>query len=148
MRQVIAGIVSAGTAGKPCAFAVELRCENMRRAITGGSMCSTPQRQLYRGVIAALQAIKSPARVTVYTNAQWLIKVMRAGATVAANADLHREAVAAGAEHITSYQWINAFPGAVMLKDLARQQCTKPLGGDDMGDETTAHTLQMGLFNG
>jgi ribonuclease HI len=147
MDRVILCIASSGVPGGRCAWAAELQTERKRRRITGGSVESTPHRQLYRALLAGLEALRKPCRVTVYTNAEWLVSGM-GSADAGTHGDIKREVHAAAAEHIVDFEWINAFPGSQTLRRLARDTATTgTLGGPDLaGPYTSEDIKQMGLF--
>ncbi len=99
-RTVMLTIASAGQSGGPCAWAATLSSKGRRKDLTGGSINSSHNRQLWRALIEALNALTEPCIVLGYTNALWLVDVMnkRPDSTYG-NDDLYREARAAALEH-------------------------------------------------
>ncbi len=99
-RTVMLSIAASGQSGGPCAWAATLTSNGRRRDLTGGSVKSSHNRQLWRALIKALNALKEPCIVLGYTNAQWLVDVMnKQPDSTYANDDLYREARAAALEH-------------------------------------------------
>jgi len=60
-------------------YGVVLLSENRRREISGGFRFTTNNRMEIYAAIAGLEALKSPCRVTIYSDSQYLVSAMTEG---------------------------------------------------------------------
>lgn len=131
-RTVLMVIAASGQPGGPCAYACTLTCRDRRRDITGGSVESTHARQLWRGLIHALNALSEPCVVLCYSNAEWLVRLMtdQPAESFTSN-DLYTEARAAALEHRLEMHYRQ---DVRTQRDLARRACldSATLGAADM----------------
>jgi ribonuclease HI len=108
----------------PGGWGAILRSGLHEREISGGEMASTNNRMEITAAIRALQSLKRPSDVTLYTDSRYLID----GATLwlprwktngwktadrkpVKNADLWRELEAAAAPHNVAWRWVEGHSG-------------------------------------
>lgn len=110
----------------PGGWAALLRCDKRERELVGGEHDTTNNRMELMAVIAALEALREPCAVSVYTDSQYVQKGVRewvsawkrrgwrtSGGALVKNRDLWERLLAASARHRVDWQWIKGHAGHV-----------------------------------
>jgi ribonuclease HI len=132
-----------------------LRYRDVIREIHGGERSTTNNRMELMAAISALEALKRPVRVQLYTDSKyvldgitkWLPGWERNGWRTASkqpvkNVDLWQRLVAAMAPHEVSWHWVkghNGDPGNERADELARLGITETLAVLARGGTTPLH---------
>ena len=107
----------------PGGWAALILHDGQRREISGAEMHSTNNRMELTAAIEALRLIEAPARVTIYTDSQylqkgisewipkWLVKNWRGTNGAVANKDLWQELLAASRMHQMNWHWVRGHAG-------------------------------------
>lgn len=94
-----------------------------RRELSGAEVRSTNNRMELTAAIEALKSIKSPSRITLFTDSQylqkgieewipkWLAKKWRGTKGPVANQDLWQELLTASSVHQVSWRWLRGHAG-------------------------------------
>lgn len=123
----------------PGGWAAVLRCGDARRELSGGYARTTNNRMEILGVIRALESLKEPCAVDLYTDSQyvakaikdrWLVNWQRNGWLTAAkkpvkNRDLWEQMAALLKLHPVSFHWLKGHAGHTeneRCDELARAQ--------------------------
>ncbi len=129
-----------------------------RRELSGGFRCTTNNRMEITAVIVALEALKSPVRVTVYSDSQYLVKAMSLGwasrwrtngwmrtkTEPALNPDLWEQLLLLCEKHRDDFKWVrghNAHPENERCDALATGAAGRPGLPADTGYETSVRRL-------
>lgn len=98
--------------------------DGKRREIYGAEPHSTNNRMELTAAIEALKSIKTPARVTIFTDSQylqkgisewmpkWLAKNWRGSNGPVANQDLWKELLAVSSQHHVKWHWLRGHAGS------------------------------------
>lgn len=98
--------------------------DGKRREIYGAEPHSTNNRMELTAAIEALKSIKTPARVTIFTDSQylqkgisewmpkWLAKNWRGSNGPVANQDLWKELLAVSSQHHVEWHWLRGHAGS------------------------------------
>jgi ribonuclease HI len=113
----------AGNPG-PGGFAAVLLCGDARREVVGGYRLTTNNRMELMAAIAALRALKRRCRVTVYSDARYVVDGVtsgsmrrwralgwRRGAEAVPNADLWAELLSLCERHEVTFAWVRGHAG-------------------------------------
>lgn len=98
-----------------------------RREISGGFRLTTNNRMEMMAVIAALEALKEPCRITLYTDSQYVVNAMTKGWAqrwqanqwkrnkneMAANHDLWERLLRTSESHAVDFRWLRGHSGIV-----------------------------------
>lgn len=108
----------------PGGFAAVLICGEHRREVSGGFRHTTNNRMELMAAIAALQALKRPCAVTLYSDARYVVDgVMtgtmrrwrglgwRRGGDAVPNADLWEQLLALCEQHEVTFRWVQGHAG-------------------------------------
>ncbi len=125
----------------PGGWAALLRHSERERELAGGEAVTTNNRMEMMAAIAALEALKQPCRIDLYTDSQyvqrgigeWLPGWIRrgwktAGGDPVKNQDLWQRLQAAVADHKVTWHWVKGHAGHVeneRVDVLARDQALK-----------------------
>lgn len=109
----------------PGGYAAVLLYAGRRREITGGRQLTTNNRMEIQAAIAVLQAFKHPCRVTIYSDAQYVVETMMKGwaarwrangwkrnrKAFAVNPDLWGQLLDLCAVHEVEFVWVRGHSG-------------------------------------
>jgi ribonuclease HI len=108
----------------PGGWGVILRARGVEKELSGGEPLTTNNRMELRAAIAALEALKRPCRVKLYTDSQylrdgitqwlpgWKARGWRtSGKTPVKNVDLWQRLEAAAAPHEIEWHWVRGHAG-------------------------------------
>ena len=108
----------------PGGWGVLLRFRDRERELSGGELATTNNRMELMAAIQALEALRRPCTVAIWTDSQYLLKgitqwlpnwVRRGWRTAAnmpvKNEDLWRRLVAAEQPHAVEWQWVRGHSG-------------------------------------
>jgi ribonuclease HI len=116
----------------PGGFAAILDCAGRRREISGGRRRTTNNRMELLAAVAALETLQWPCRVTLYSDAQYLVEAMtkgwparwqadgwrRGNGEAAVNPDLWEALLELCAYHEVTFVWVRGHAG-----DPANERC-------------------------
>lgn len=110
----------------PGGWGVVMRAKNSEKELSGAEKDTTNNRMEMMAVIAGLEALKRPCKVTVTTDSQYVMKGMTewlpgwkaknwrtASKQPVKNADLWQRMEAAAAKHQLEWQWVRGHIGHV-----------------------------------
>jgi ribonuclease HI len=111
----------------PGGYGVVLLYGPHRREISGGFLLTTNNRMEIMAVIAALEALKEPCRVTLYSDSQYVVNAMSQGwarrwrdngwkrnkREEAVNPDLWERLLDLGDQHQVEFRWLRGHSGSV-----------------------------------
>jgi ribonuclease HI len=111
----------------PGGYGVVLLYGPHRREISGGFRLTTNNRMEIMAVIAALEALKEPCRVTLYSDSQYVVNAMSQGwarrwrdngwkrnkREEAVNPDLWERLLDLGDQHQVEFRWLRGHSGSV-----------------------------------
>ncbi len=110
----------------PGGWGVVMRAKNSEKELSGAEKNTTNNRMEMMAVIAGLEALKRPCKVTVTTDSQYVMKGMTewlpgwkaknwrtASKQPVKNADLWQRMEAAAAKHQLEWQWVRGHTGHV-----------------------------------
>ncbi len=110
----------------PGGWGVVMRAKNTVKELSGAEKDTTNNRMEMMAVIAGLEALKRPCKVTVTTDSQYVMKGMTewlpgwkaknwrtASKQPVKNADLWQRMEAAAAKHQLEWQWVRGHTGHV-----------------------------------
>ncbi len=63
----------------PGGWAAILKCGEYSKEISGGERATTNNRMELKGVITALETLKRPCKVTIYTDSQYIVNAINKG---------------------------------------------------------------------
>lgn len=108
----------------PGGWGVVMRAKNSEKELSGAEAATTNNRMEMMAVIAGLEALKRPCKVTVTTDSQYVMKGMTewlagwkarnwrtASKQPVKNADLWQRLEAAAAKHQLEWQWVRGHTG-------------------------------------
>lgn len=108
----------------PGGWGVVMRAKNIEKELAGAEKETTNNRMEMMAVIAGLEALKRPCKVTVTTDSQYVMKGMTewlpgwkaknwrtASKQPVKNADLWQRMEAAAAKHQLEWQWVRGHTG-------------------------------------
>jgi len=108
----------------PGGWGVVMRAKNSEKELAGAEKDTTNNRMEMMAVIAGLEALKRPCKVTVTTDSQYVMKGMTewlpgwkaknwrtASKQPVKNADLWQRMEAAAAKHQLEWQWVRGHTG-------------------------------------
>jgi ribonuclease HI len=146
-----ADVVTAWTDGAcmgnpgPGGWAALLQAKGRTRTLAGFAAQTTNNRMELMAAIAALEALKRPCRVRLYTDSQYLCKGIRewigawqrrgwktADGRPVSNRDLWERLLAAAAPHRVEWHWVrghSGVPNNERVDALAREQIARGLAG-------------------
>jgi ribonuclease HI len=97
----------------PGGYAAVLVCRGREKEIVGGESRTTNNRMELAAVIAGLQALKRPCRVTVVTDSRYVALILTGG-QAKTNLDLVREARRLAGQHDVTVQQVAGHSGHPM----------------------------------
>ncbi|WP_174408648.1 ribonuclease HI [Desulfovibrio psychrotolerans] len=134
----------------PGGWGAVLRCNGTEKELSGGFRRTTNNRMEILAVLEALQALKEPCKVDLYTDSQyvrnavekkWLAGWQRngwktAGKQPVKNRDLWERLLPMLAKHAVSFHWVrghSGHPENERCDALARAQASRPGQPEDTG---------------
>ena len=142
----------------PGGYGVVLLYGQHRRELSGGYRKTTNNRMEILAAVTALQALKEPCRVSLYSDSEYLVKMMQGGwprkweangwrrskKDRAANADLWGALLRLCDQHEVEFVWVRGHAGNVENERCDRLAMQAALRSDlpvDEGYELTAGSL-------
>ena len=109
----------------PGGYGIVLLCDGHRKELSGGFRLTTNNRMELMGAIVALESLKAPCRVTLYTDSKYVVDAMMLGWAAkwqannwkrnrnerALNPDLWERLLALSRKHEVEFVWVKGHAG-------------------------------------